>query len=314
LNNNTAKAIALCETVLKVSPQNFKADILLAQLYATSNPQRAFELAKAAYQLKPDDMQVCATLGRMAFLNGNDRWAYNLLEQASQNQPDNAQTSYDFANAAFCLGKISDAQTAMQNALQAGLPDPESTDAKVFLDLVALCQNPEQAVVAESHVENVLSSNPNNAPALFADAVIDMQNRNPFGAESLYEKLLAAHPDCTLAQKNLAILYAQNLVEPDKAYPVAVKARESFPDDPQVAKALGLILFQQGNYVRATDLLNTISDSNAADAELFYCLGISEFRLKNYTTSRKSLQHALNLNLSGQQATDARQTLAELNN
>ena len=314
LNNNTAKAITLCEAVLKASPQSFKADILLAQLYATSNPQRAYELAKAAYQSKPDDMEVCATLGRMAFLNGNDRWAYNLLEQVSQNQPDNAQASFDFANAAFCLGKISDAQTAMQNALQSGLPDAESTDAKVFLDLVALCQNPEQAVVAESHVENVLSSSPNNAPALFADAVIDTQNRNPFGAERVYEKLLAVHPNCTLAQKNLAILYAQNLVEPDKAYPVAVKARESFPDDPQVAKALALILFQQGDYVRATDLFNTISDSTAADAELFYCLGISEFRLKNYAVSRKSLQHALNLNLSGQQATDARQTLAELNN
>lgn len=313
-DNNSAKTIALCETALKANPQNVNADILLAQLYASSNPQRAFELAKAAYQLKPDDMQVCATLGRMAFLNGNDRWSYNLLEPASQNQPDNAQTSFDFANTAFCLGKISDAQTAMQNALQAGLPASESSDAKIFLDLLALCQNPEQAVVAESHVESILSSSPNNAPALFADAVIDTQNRNPFGAERVYEKLLALHPDCALAQKNLAILYAQNLVEPDKAYPVALKARESFPDDPQVAKALALILFQQGDYVRAADLFSTISNSTTADAELFYCLGISEFRLKNYAGSRKSLQHALTLNLSGQQATDARQTLAELNN
>jgi tetratricopeptide (TPR) repeat protein len=313
-DNNSAKAIALCETALKANSQNVNADILLAQLLASSDPQRAFELAKAAYQLKPDDMQVCATLGHMAFLNGNDRWSYDLLEQASQNQPDNAQVSFDFANVAFCMGKISDAQTAMQNALQAGLPASKSNDAKIFLDLLALCQSPEQAAVAESHVEGVLSSSPNNAPALFADAVIDTQNRNPFGAERVYEKLLALHPDCALAQKNLAILYAQNLVEPDKAYPVAVKAREAFPDDPQVAKALALILFQRGDYVRANDLFNTISGSTAADAELFYCLGISEFRLKNYSDSRKSLQHALNLNLSGEQATDARQTLAELNN
>jgi tetratricopeptide (TPR) repeat protein len=313
-DNNSAKAIALCETVLKANPQNVNADILLAQLYAASNPQKAFELAKAAYQLKPDDMRVCATLGRMAFLNGNDRWAYNLLEQASQNQTDNAQTFFDFANVAFCVGKISGAQTAMQNALQAGLPASESNDAKIFLDLIALCQNPEQAVVAESHVESVLSSSPNNAPALFANAVIDTQNRNPFGAESAYEKLLALHPDCALAQKNLAILYAQNLADPGKAYPVAAKAREAFPGDPEVAKALGLILFQQGNYSRAADVFNTISSSNAADAELFYCLGISEYRLKNFSGSRKSLQHALTLNLTGQQATDARQTLVELNN
>ncbi|HEY1788155.1 MAG TPA: tetratricopeptide repeat protein [Verrucomicrobiae bacterium] len=313
-DNNTAKAMALCETALKANPQNVNADLLLAQLCASSNPQRAFELAKAAYQLKPDDMQVCATLGRMAFLNGNDHWAYNLLAQASQNQPDNAQTLFDFANTAFCIGKISDAQTAMQSSLQDGLSISQSADAKNFLDLIAVCQNPEQAASAEPHVDSILSSSPNNAAALLAKAVIDTQNRNSFGAESGYEKLLSLHRDCTVAQKNLAILYAQNLVDPDKAYPVAVKAREAFPDDPQVAKALALILFQRGDYVRAADLFNTISDSTTADAELFYCLGISEFRLKNYTDSRKSLQHALTLNLSGQQATDARQTLAELNN
>jgi tetratricopeptide (TPR) repeat protein len=313
-DNNTAKAMALCETALKANPQNVSADILLAQLCASSDPQRAFELAKAAYQLKPDDMQVCATLGHMAFLNGNDRWAYNLLEQASQNQPDNAQTLFDFANAAFCMGKISDAQTAMQNSLQAGLTAPQSTDAKNFLDLLAVCQDPGQAALAAPHIDAILSSSPNNAPALFAEAVAENQNSNPFGAERNYEKLLALHPDCALAQKNLAILYAQNLVEPDKAYPVAVKAREAFPDDPQVAKALALILFQQGDYLRAADLFNTISGSTTADAELFYCLGISEFRLKNYSDSKKSLQRALVLNLTGQQATDARQTLAELNN
>jgi len=313
-DNNPAKAIALCETALKANPQNVNADILLAQLCASSNPQRAFELAKAAYQLKPDDMQVCAVLGRMAFLNGNDRWAYNLLVQASQNQPDNARTLSDFANAAFCVGKISDAQAAMQNALQAGLPAPQTTDAKNFLDLIAVCQNPGEAAVAEPHVESILNSSPGNAPALFAEAVIETQNRDSIGAEHNYEKLLALHTDCALAQKNLAILYAQNLVEPDKAYPVAVKAREAFPDDPQVAKSLALILFQQGDYLRAADLFNTISGSTTADAELFYCLGISEFRLKNYADSRKSLQRALTLNLSGQQATDARQTLAELNN
>jgi tetratricopeptide (TPR) repeat protein len=313
-DNNSAKAMALCETVLKANPQNVNADILLAQLCASTDPQRAFALAKAAYQLKPDDMQVCATLGHMAFLNGNDHWAYDLLEQASHDQPNNPQTLVDFAKVAFCVGKISDAQTVMQNASQAGLSAAQSTDAKMFLDLVAVCQDPEAAAAAEPHIESILSSSPGNAPALFAEAVAETQNRNSFGAERDYQKLLVLHPDCTLAQKNLAILDAQNLVEPDKAYPIAVKAREAFPDDPQVARALALILFQQGDYVRAADLFHTISDSNAADAELFYCLGISEFRLKNYADSRKSLQHALGLNLSGPQATDARQTLAELNN
>ena len=314
LNKKSDQAIALCNKVLNADPQNVKAEILLAQLYAPTDPQKAFTLAKNAYQLKPDDTEVCATLGHLAFQNGNDSWAYTLLNKAAQDQPDNPQILFDFANAAFCVGKISEAQTAMQNASKIGTATDQSTNAQVFLDMIALYQNPEQAVAAQSHIEDILTSNPDNMPALFADATVKAQQGNPAGAERAYEQLLSRHPDCTLAQKNLSILYARNLTDPDKAYPVAVKARESFPDDPQVAKALALILFNRGDYSRAASLFNGISSSPTADAELFYCLGISEFHLKNYFQSRTCLQRALSLNLSGPQATDARQTLAELKN
>jgi tetratricopeptide (TPR) repeat protein len=313
-NNDSSKTIALCEKVLKASPQNFKADILLAQLLASSNPSRAYDLAKAAYQLKPSDTEVCATLGKMASLNGNDPWAYTLLEQASQSQPDNAQVQFDFANAAFCVGKISDAETAMQNALQGTLPAAESAEAQNFTNIVALYQNPDQSAAASPHVDEILSSHPDNAPALFASGIIQTQDGNPIGAERSYEQLLDRHPNCVIAQKELTILYARNLAEPDKAYPVAIKAREAFPDDPQVAKALAVILFQRGDYAGAANLFNSISDSASADAQVFYYLGISEFRLKNFDESKRSLRRAVSLNLSGPQATDARETLAELNN
>jgi tetratricopeptide (TPR) repeat protein len=180
--------------------------------------------------------------------------------------------------------------------------------------MVTLCQSPDQAVASESRVEEILASNPDSVPALFVNAIIKAQQGNPMGAERDYENLLAAHPNFALAQKNLAILYAQNLVDPDKAYPVVLKAREAFPDDAQVAKALALVLFQKGDYTRTVSLFNSISDSGNADAEVFYCLGISQFHLKNYVDSKNSLQRALSLNLSGPQATDARETLAELKN
>jgi tetratricopeptide (TPR) repeat protein len=313
-NNDSARTIALCKSVLKANPRNFKADILLAQLLAPNDPQKAFDYAKAAYQLKPDDAQVQATLGHMAFLNGNDQWAFNLLEKAAQNQPTDAQIQYDYADAAFCVGKFSDAQTAMQSALQGSLPASEVARAQNFTNIVAACQDAGAAAGAQGRAEDVLSSSPQDPPALFATAVIKAQQSDPAGAERNYETLLALHPDCTFAQKNLAILYAQNLVDPDRAYPVAVKAREAFPDDPQVAKALAMIFFQRGDYGRAAGLFTSVSGSTSADAQVFYYLGISEFHLKNRAQSKTSLQRALNLNLTGPQATDARQTLAELNN
>lgn len=306
------KVIPYCEATLQANPQSVRAMILLAQLEANSDPAKAFELAKQAYQLKPNDEEVCHTLGRMAYLTGNYQWGYNVLQDVAQNQPENPQIQYDFAEAAFSVGKLDEALAAMSSATQAGLSGKEADDAKNFATLIPLFQNPDKAAAAESQVQQILAGNPDYAPALLAQAVIDSQKGDAVGAEQNYDKALARYPDLAPAQKNLAILYAQNLEDPDKAYSLAIKARETFPDDPDLAKALGMIVFEQGNYARAVTLLDSISDSKNADAELFYCLGISEYHLKNYAASRTSLERALGLNLGGQQASDARETLAEL--
>lgn len=310
--NETVKERDLCQTVLKANSKNVQALVTLARLCASDDPKKAFDLAKAAYQLKPNDPNICSTLGKLAFVNGNDSWAFSLLDEASQEQPTNARTLFDLANAVFCLGKISEAQIDMQNALQAGLPTQLSTEAQNFLVMVGVCQNPDRAEANQSRIEGVLASNADSPPALFASALADAQNSDPYGAEHAYERLLAHHPNCTIACKNLAILYAENLTDPAKSYPIALRARETFPDDPQVARAFAMILFQQGDYTRAADLFDAISNSPEADARLFYCLGICEYHLKDYVQTKTSLEHALSLNLSGQEAADAKETLAEL--
>ena len=309
---DTARAAALCESALKANPKNSRALLLLAGLYEHQDPHKAFELAKSAYQLTPNDPVALATLGHLAIATGNDQWAFSLLDEATQDQPTNGQTLFDLANAAFCLGKVSEAQADMQNAAQMGLSTSQSTQAQNFIALAGISQNPEQAAANQSRVESALASDPRNPAALYVEGLVDSQNNDALGAEHAYEDLLADHPNCTIASKNLAILYAQNLADPAKAYPIAIRAREAFPDDPQVARALAMILFQQGNYSRAADLFNTISNSAGADARLFYCLGICEYHLRNYIETKTSLERALDLNLSGQDAVDARQTLSEL--
>jgi tetratricopeptide (TPR) repeat protein len=311
-NNDTAKAMALCQTTLKANPKNVNAMIMLAQLSETQDPQRAFDLAKSAYQLAPNDPNVCATLGHLAYVTGNDQWAFTLLNEASQDQSTNGQTLFDLANAAFCLGKVSEAQSDMQNAVQDGLSATQAAQARNFLDMITICENPGQAVANQARIQSVLAAQPDDAAALFAEGLLATQNNDAVGAERAYEDLTSQHPNCVMACKNLAILYAQNLADPAKAYPIAMKAREAFPDDPQVARSLAMILFEQGDYNRAADLFTTISNTPNADARVFYCLGICEYHLKNYMETKTSLEHALTLDLSGPEAADARQTLSEI--
>jgi Flp pilus assembly protein TadD len=108
------------------------------------------------------------------------------------------------------------------------------------------------------------------------------------------------------------VLYAENSGDIDRAYALAIKARESFPNDAELTKALGIIAFRQGDFAHAKSLLEECAAEQSPDAELFYYLGASQYRLADRAESKASLQRALSMNLSGELTTDARQILAEL--
>jgi Flp pilus assembly protein TadD len=207
---------------------------------------------------------------------------------------------------------VPDARIAVQNALQTGAAFSRTNEAKRFLAMTDLADKPAQALTAQSQVEAILKSAPNYVPALMVKAAIAKQKPDLAMAGPIYEDVLNRYPDFAPAQKQLAILYAKDPNNDAKAYALAVKARKAFPGDPEVAKTLGIIVFRQGDYPRAANLLQESAAKNSADAEVFYYLGAAQFQLKSRAESKVNLQQALTLKLSGQQAAAARQMLGEL--
>jgi len=59
-------------------------------------------------------------------------------------------------------------------------------------------------------------------------------------------------------------------------------------------------------------LLQESARQRNGDAELMYYLGMAEYHLKNRAESKTALQKALDLNLSGTPAIEAKRVLAEL--
>jgi Flp pilus assembly protein TadD len=306
------KAIATYEAALQASPQNVMAMVNLARLYAPQDPQKAFNLAKAAYKLTPNDPLVTHTLGRLAFLTGDYEWSLNLLQLTAQVQPQNPEVLFDLGEAFYSVGRVPDARIAAQNALQTGAAFSRTNEAKRFLAMTDLADKPAQALAAQSQVEAILKSAPDYVPALMVKAAIAEQKPDLVTAGRTYEDILNRYPDFAPAQKQLAILYAKDPNNNAQAYALAVKARKAFPGDPEVAKALGIIVFRQGDYPRAANLLQESARQKNGDAELIYYLGMAQYHLKNRAESKISLQRALDLNLSGTQAVEARRILAEL--
>jgi tetratricopeptide (TPR) repeat protein len=309
---NSDQAIANYEAVLQAAPNNLTAMLNLAQLYQTKDAAKAYDLARSAYKLAPDSPVAARIYGHLAYQNGDFKLADALLQQAVQNQTDDPQTFFDFGRAAYSLGKISDAQTAMQNALQLNLPAPQSTEASRLLDLIGLAADPAQAVAATARISGILKSEPGYVPALMVAGIIDERNANGPSAEVAYEKILAQYPDFSPAQRQLAILYSKDPAKLSQAYDLATKARAVYPGDAALTKATGIVLFLQGDYSRAANLLKDTAASLPTDPELFYYLGTVQLKLNENRAAKASLQKALNLKLSGQLADSAKQMLGQL--
>ena len=306
------KAIATYEAALQANPQNVMAMVNLARLYAPKDTQKAFNLAKAAYKLTPNDPLVTYTLGRLAFLTGDYEWSLNLLQLTAQVQPQNPEVLYDLGEAFYSVGRVPDARIAVQNALQTGAPFSRTDEAKRFLAMTDLADKPAQVLAAQSQVGEILKSAPDYVPALMVKAAIAEQKSDLAMAGRTCEDVLNRYPDFAPAQKQLAILYAKDPNNDAKAYPLAVKARAAFPGDPEVAGALGIIVYRQGDYSRAANLLQESARQRNGDAELLYYLGMAQYHLKNRAESKTALQKALDLNLSGTPAVEAKRILAEL--
>ena len=131
-------------------------------------------------------------------------------------------------------------------------------------------------------------------------------------AARLYERILAVYPLFSPATRNLAILYAQRLGDDGKAYAPAVRAREVYPQDPQVAKVLGILEYRKSNYRRSAQLLRESSQKIKDDAELFYYLGMAQYQLKAAPESKAALERSLALNIQPKLADDAKRILLEL--
>jgi tetratricopeptide (TPR) repeat protein len=218
----------------------------------------------------------------------------------------------DAAEAAFRLGKEADSEKAMKRALEINPGFPRAGAARRFLEMLAIAANPSDPADM-GKVDAVLKSSPNDAPALMAAGAVQELKRDAGAARKSYEKVLSLYPEHVVAKKRFAILAATAKdTDLKKALEHATKARETYPDDADVAKALGIIMYRQGTYPRAATLLQESSRKRENDAEVFFYLGMTKQKQQSKTDAKAALQRALELKLGGDDAAEARKALAEL--
>jgi tetratricopeptide (TPR) repeat protein len=285
----------------------------LARVYLKLNkPDKALDMAKDAHKALPANAEISALLGRLVFLSGDYNWSVSLLEDAAtklQNQP---EVRYNLAWSYYAVGRVDDAQRSMQSAASS-LTGAQQNDAKQFLTFVAAAKDPAQAAALPA--TQILSTNADYVPALMVAGLQAEKQGKLDDAAAFYAKAKTKYPAFAPAVRSLVILYSKNPNGPNdqNTYDLAMKARANFPGDNELTRALGVLAYRRGDYQRASILLQDSSQTFNSDGELFYFLGMSDYKLnKPSATTKQALQKALALNVSSKYADDAKKVLQEL--
>ncbi|HVU18453.1 MAG TPA: tetratricopeptide repeat protein [Candidatus Didemnitutus sp.] len=284
------------EKILRGAPKNLTALIGLARVDENQGQNaRAFDLAKDAHELKPEDASITHRLGRLALATGNSEWSLTLLQDAAQSIPDSGELQYDLARAQFSVGNVREASDTMSRALRLSSLMPHAADARQFVSLLSLVsQTSDRPDGEDKDVTAALQVDPGNPVALYVRAAQSRQHGDAAAAIRDDEAILNRLPSFLPAMRDLAILYPDS--QSKKAAEYAVKARARFPTDPELAKAFGLALFRQGDMTGAEKVLEEASERSPADAETWLRLGQARLKLGQVADGRRALQKAVDLN------------------
>jgi tetratricopeptide (TPR) repeat protein len=314
-DGNLDKAISNYEAILKKNPKNAKVMWELARIHAARPSERdmAYELAKSAYKIAPDNSDISRTVGQLAFQTGDYKFSYDVLKECARKSPADAELQFDLAQAGYSQGRVDEAQAEMRSALQMAGNFSRSTDAKRFLDIAPLAENPSAALTASAQIEQELKSDPEYVPALMASGIVQESKNDSGAAAQSYQKALGRYPDFMPAKRRIAILGAKQPGNDKQAYEYANQAREAYPNDTEVEEALGIIVYRQGDYTRSAKYLQECLTKKSGDPQLLYYLGMAEFKLHDRVGSKKNLLQAIDLKLPENLAGEARKALAQLN-
>lgn len=305
------EALASWQAAAAASPTNAGFALGIVRiLEAQGEGEKALDAAKAARKVASADPDVARALGRIASRQGQHSWGLSLLREAARGRPGVPEVQLDLAEGAAAAGDHREAESALQELVQSHAAHPLAKEAAVLRTFLTAG---ESGKPAPAGLEERRKAAPRSAWVLWADGKLAEKAGDAAKARAAYEQLLAAYPEHQMGQQRLAVLWsAVTDADAKRTLEYATKSRERFPDDSEVAKALGVVLFRQGNFNRAATLLGEAAQKREKDADLQRYLGLALRQVKRPSDARKALETALALKLSGEAAEEVRRALEEL--
>lgn len=340
--SNPNAALAYASQVIATSFWVADAHVIAGSSYLLqgdlNQAQRAFELAAG---LNPRSPAAQERLGRVLGVRGNNADAEKAYESSLAITPDYAPALSGLAEILSREGKSKQANTRMDRQIAA---QPKSF--QLYVAKAEFCVAQKDWACAEHSYRQVLALNPyyvngylalanvyaatDRAPAMIGEyeaarakfpeylptyillAQVYEFVGNVDRAGRTYQDALKIDPGSYQAMSNLARLYADHGGSLSDALELAQKAKAEQPDDAGVNDTLGWVYYKQELFRSALPLLEAAVAKRPQVAEFQFHLGMAYAKAEQPAQAHTSLQTALRLGLSGENARSAQEALQKI--
>ena len=298
------------EKLLAINGNNALALNNLAVVYSERLDQvdKALDLAKRARTNSPNNPNLADTLGWVMFRKGDYRNALPLLQEGAAKLTDNPEVQYHLAMAQYMMGDEAAAKTGLQKAVQLPSAFPQKDEAQQRLAVLTVDAKTSSGDVRAA-LDAYLQQQPRDPVALTRLARLQMRDGSADQAIATYQKVIDANPLFAPALRDLALAYLARGSDDSKAFDIAAKARQAYPEDAEIAKTFGILNFKRGLFPQSAELLNQAAGSRRNDADIQLYLGKSYQQLKRWDDCKSALERALAIDLPAATRTDAQTQL-----
>lgn len=330
------------ESFLGEHPDDVQAQLLLVDAYrASGNLNAAEAVLKQSARTSGSDFRPHLFMGMILRSKGDNAAARKAFDDAQRLAPDNLLVTLQLAaldvveqdlpsakmrvdgqlarnpssaGAHYLSAAVADEQRDWQQAEQALLRaiDLESDFLAAYGLLIRVYVEAGKMDEAAEQLRQFIAGNPDNVPALMQLGAIYQETGRNEEARDCYERINRLDSSFAPALNNLAILFAEALGQPDKAYEIATQARTLLPEEGAVADTLGWIVLKRKDYKRAFALLQEAAQALPDNPGVQYHLGVAAVNAGDALLARTSLERALGSgkNFSGKE--EAARLLANL--
>ena len=294
---NFAAARDAYENLLSVAPNSPLALNNLAVLYSEHLGQldKAYDLAQKAKEAVPNEPHIADTLGWILFKKGDYGNALRLLQESAGKLPDLPEVQFHVGDGALHVRR--------RRACPSCAAEGGRRSLRIFRvrmkrasDLPYSRSRLERQMLVFGRNWKITCGNGRMIPQHWCD-LQQVQERDGAVDQAVktYEKVVADNPLYAPATRQLALLYGQLSTDSPKAYELVTKARQAYPDDPDIAKTLGILNYRRGYYPQSVELLKEAAAKRKDDPELLYYLGEAYHQLKQYDRMQGCAAACLNL-------------------